>query len=216
MQWTRSVCRTSKGLRYSSLMHIPIVISLSAKKTPLLTRDRTSQTTEHHPNRKNSQYILYQSHIEIGRNCRVSENLGDCRLDCTTEKIILIMRIGTFNVRDLHDEAGIVQKIVDYTHPNVIGLAETWARPTDRFILAIKHESLSIRPTGSTGSGNAGIPLAWKPKIQGEKALKHKSFKRNWWQQSLGISQSLSPTSQLNRVQNSYEAQLTRPEDSYS
>ena len=86
------------------------------------------------------------------------------------------MRICTFNVRVLNGKPDLVQKLVDSTNLDIIGLTETWARPTDRFILPVKHEALSIEPTGHRRRGNAGIALAWKSIVEGETVLKHKSL----------------------------------------
>ena len=39
----------------------------------------------------------------------------------------------------------------------------------------MNYEALPIEPTGNRRRGNAGIALAWKPTIEGETVLKHKS-----------------------------------------
>ena len=53
------------------------------------------------------------------------------------------MRIGTFNVRGLSGKVDLVQKLIDTSKLDVIGLTETWARPTDSFVLPMANEALS-------------------------------------------------------------------------
>ena len=81
------------------------------------------------------------------------------------------MRIGTFNVRGINGKADVVQKLVDSIELDVIGLTETWARPTDRFILPMTYEALTVEPTGNMRRGNAGIALAKKSNIEGDTVL---------------------------------------------
>ena len=40
----------------------------------------------------------------------------------------------------------------------------------------MKYEALSIEPIGNRRWGSAGIALVWKPNIEGETVLKHKSL----------------------------------------
>ena len=42
-----------------------------------------------------------------------------------------MMRVGTFNVRGLSGKVDLVQKLIESSKLDVIGLTETWARPSD-------------------------------------------------------------------------------------
>ena len=65
-----------------------------------------------------------------------------------------------------------MQKIIDSTHLDVICLTEIWARSTDRFILPMTFEALTVEPTGNRSRENAGIALAWIPDIEVEMVFK--------------------------------------------
>ena len=87
------------------------------------------------------------------------------------------MRIGAFNVPGLNGKADLLQKLVDSTRLDVIGLTVTRAHPTDRFIIPMTHEALTVEPTGNRCRRNAGISLAWKTGIEEETVPKNKSLK---------------------------------------
>ena len=97
-----------------------------------------------------------------------------------------MMRIGTFNVRDLSGKVDLVQKLVESRKLDVIGHTEIWSRPTDSFVLPMSYEALSVEPTGNHSRGNAGVALAWKLELEQETLMKHKSSNANLIVSSFG------------------------------
>lgn len=73
------------------------------------------------------------------------------------------MRFCTFNVRGLSGKAELVQKLFDDNNIDIIGLTETWQRPTDRFLLPLDYTAVTIPPSGGRNRGTGGIALAYKP-----------------------------------------------------
>ena len=131
---------------------------------------------EHHYEGRNSEKVLHQSSSQIGGNSRVSESFSDYCFDRSSEKPILTMRTVKLNVRGLNGKAELVHTLVDSTHLDAIGLTETWARPTDRFILPMTYEALTAEPTENRRRGNARMALTWEPNIEGETVIKYKSL----------------------------------------
>ena len=77
------------------------------------------------------------------------------------------MRIATYNVQSLSGKAELVERLVQSTGLDIIGLTETWMRPTDRFLLPMQYEAVTLDPPGRCNRGEGGIALAWKVGVKG-------------------------------------------------
>jgi len=83
-----------------------------------------------------------------------------------------MIRIGTYNVRGLSGKADLVQKLFDNTELDVIGLTETWQRPTDRFLLPLQYSAIALEQPGRLNQGNGGIALACRQGLSLEVVLR--------------------------------------------
>lgn len=72
------------------------------------------------------------------------------------------MRVATYNVRGLSGKADLVQHLWDTVQLDIIGLTETWMRPTDRFLLPLKYETIALEPAGNRHRGEGGKALAYR------------------------------------------------------
>ena len=81
------------------------------------------------------------------------------------------MRIATYNVRGLAGKADLVQKLWDETRLDILGLTETWLRPTDRFPLPLQYEGICLERDGRRHRTHGGIALAFRNSSKDKNSL---------------------------------------------
>lgn len=75
------------------------------------------------------------------------------------------MRIATYNVSGIGTKADMVLRLWNTLGLDLLGLTETWMRPTDRFLLPLPHEAIALECTGNRYRSFGGVALARKPGI---------------------------------------------------
>lgn len=70
------------------------------------------------------------------------------------------MSIGTLNLRILIAKVDLVQNLFHSAKLDVIGITQTWQRPTDRLLQPLEYESFTVLLVSNGNRGNSRIDLA--------------------------------------------------------